>query len=51
MNKNEKLDEMQVQRRNNIGAVIIVITVCSLIFLAIIVFGNISIHKSDSGED
>ncbi|MBW9173105.1 hypothetical protein K2F43_18075 [Clostridium estertheticum] len=36
---------------SNIGTAIIVITLCILVFLAIIAFGNISRHKSDGGED
>jgi len=36
---------------SNIGTVIIIIALCTLIFLAIMAFGNISRHKSDDGED
>lgn len=36
---------------SNFGSVIIIISLCIMVFLAIIAFGNISRHKSDSGED
>lgn len=36
---------------SNFGSVIIIISLCILVFLAIIAFGNIARQKSDSGED
>jgi hypothetical protein len=36
---------------SNLGSVIIIISLCILVFLSIIAFGNISRHKSDSGEE